>query len=299
MRKTGYTIAVLLLTALVGCEKRLDAFLFNPDTSIEEYLLDDYAGEVDFTLPAEYNVPDSLIEVFTISNQTPNGSVPFYAIYIGDQSRIATDTVILYCHGNKDHMDFYWPRAELLANVGGKNRYGVLMIDYPGYGLSEGPASEAKLYESTDWAMGWLKDKGLSSQRLMIYGFSLGSAPATEHAANGGTFLTPSKLILENPFASDEVMVQDAAVIAMPGSFITSLEIDNAEEIKKVDQPFCWLHGVDDDFLSMETHGQLVYDNYQGTYSEAHKIAGAGHSTVPQTMGFSTYLSTLEAFITR
>ena len=35
-------------------------------------------------------------------------------------------------------MDFYWQRAKLLANVGGKNRFGVMYLDYRGYGLSEG-----------------------------------------------------------------------------------------------------------------------------------------------------------------
>ncbi|MBK6837953.1 MAG: hypothetical protein IPG90_06520 [Bacteroidetes bacterium] len=30
-------------------------------------------------------------------------------------------------------MDFYWPRAKLLANTGWKNRFGVMMIDYRGW----------------------------------------------------------------------------------------------------------------------------------------------------------------------
>ena len=65
-----------------------------------------------------------------------------HAVYLGNIADIATDTIILYCHGNRDHLDFYWPRIKLLANVGGKNRYGVLAMDYRGFGLSEGPATE-------------------------------------------------------------------------------------------------------------------------------------------------------------
>lgn len=286
----------IALIALTGCKQRLDSFLFN-ETEVDAYYLDDYDGEVDFVLPTQYDVPDSLIELFTINLQTPNSSTPFWGVYIGDQNRIATDTVILYCHGNKDHMDFYWPRAELLANVGGKNRYGVLMIDYPGFGMSEGPPTEEKLYESTDWAMGWLKDQGLTSDRLVIYGFSLGSAPATELTANGGTFITPSKLILENPFASAEVMIQDAGLLNMPGSYFVDLEIDNAEEIKKVDQPFMWAYGTEDAFLNPETHGQVVWDNYTGSYREEMRVPGADHSTVPQVKGFAAYLTALESFI--
>ena len=294
-----YLLLFPIVLMLSGCEKRLDDFLFNPDTEITAYELDNYTGETDFSLPSEYDVPEQLVEVFTIDIRTPNEAIPFWAIYIGDQSRINTDTVILYLHGNRDHMDFYWPRAELLANAGGKNRYGILMIDYPGFGLSEGPASEEKLYEASDWAMGWLKDQGLTSNRLIVYGFSLGSAPATKLSAEGGTFLTPEKLILEAPFASDEVMVQDAGLLAMPGSFFSNLEIDNAEKIKDVEQPFLWMHGTDDDFLSIDTHGQVVFDNYTGSDGQAFKVTGAGHGNLPNTAGFATYLSTIHDFIQR
>ena len=37
---------------------------------------------------------------------------------------------------------------------------------------------------------------------------------------------------------------------------ITDLKIDNAEEIKKVKQPFLWIHGTNDNFLNYKTHGQ-------------------------------------------
>jgi hypothetical protein len=39
--------------------------------------------------------------------------------------------------------------------------------------------------------------------------------------------------------------------------------------------PFFWMHGVDDQFLNIETNGEIVYRNYRGSYSEAHRINGA------------------------
>jgi hypothetical protein len=62
--------------------------------------------------------------------------------------------------------------------------------------------------------------------------------------------MNPSKLILEAPFASAETMIQDASGLALPSEFFTTLKINNAEEIKSVTQPFCWIHGEDDDFFS-------------------------------------------------
>lgn len=128
-------------------------------------------------------------------------------MYLGYITRIATDTVILYYHDNKDHLDFYYPPVQLLAWVGGKHRFGVMSFDYRGFGLSEGKPSESSLYADADAAMQWLKQQGLSSDRLIIYGFSMGTAPATELTAKPRS-LTPSKLILEVIFASAEVFIK-------------------------------------------------------------------------------------------
>lgn len=288
----------MMAVAFTSCF-RLDANLYN-QKKITSYKLDAYSGDQDFILDGSYHIQDSMIHIFTLSSKMSGESSAkkIYAIYIGQISSITTDTVIMYCHGNKWHMDFYWQRAKLLAHVGGKHHYGVLMIDYRGYGMSEGDPTEEGLYTDVDAALQWLKMNGLTSQRLVIYGFSLGSAPATELTANPRS-LTPLKLILESPFSSAATMVNDASQLAMPGSFVTSLKIDNSEEIKKVNQPFFWMHGIDDKFLNIATHGQVVYNNYRGSYKEAHKIPGADHGNVPVKYGFSDYLNDLNVFIKR
>lgn len=290
---------LVLLFAFSGCLK-LDPLLYNNDNSIEEYKLDNYDGETDFILDASYTIPDSLIHLFTLNSQSKNENTAtrINAIYIGNLNQIATDTVILYCHGTKWHMDFYWQRAKLLANTGGKNHYGLLMMDYRGYGLSEGKPTEEGMYTDVDACMQWLKSHGLSSDRLIIYGFSLGTAPSCELTANPRT-LTPSKIILESPFASAAVMVQDASQLDMPADYFTDLKIDNAEEIKKVQQPFLWIHGTDDQFLSYKTHGEVVYKNYTGSYAQKYPVQGADHSNVPNTIGFDQYLKVVFDFITR
>ena len=290
-------IPILFVTLLTSC-LTLDDNLFN-NAKLDSYKLDGYTGEVDFILDNSYQIPDSLVSIFTLPSQASGESnaTSIYAIYIGDISKIATDTVIMYCHGNKDHMDFYWQRAKLLANTKSKNRFGVLMIDYRGYGMSDGKPTEDGIYADVDAALNWLKSKGLSNDRLVMYGFSLGSAPATKLSAENWS-MKPDKLILEAPFASAETMVQDGSGMAMPGDFFTTLEINNGEKIKSVTQPFFWVHGEADDFLNINTHGAVVYNNYQGTYKEAHRIPGAGHSTIPQTMGFSTYSNVIGDFIT-
>jgi len=297
--KSSILFGVLISVSLTSCMK-LDNNLFNPDGEIAEYKLDNYTGEQDFVLSDSYDISSNLIHIFTLNSITPSetSSTTIYAIYIGDINTISSDTVIMYCHGNKWHMDYYWQRAKLLAHTGGKNNYGVLMVDYRGYGLSEGEPTEDGMYADVDSGLQWLKSNGLTNDRLIMYGFSMGTGPACELTATPRS-LTPSKLVLEAPYASSAVMVQDASVLAMPASYVTSLSIDNAEEIKNVNQPFMWFHGNSDLFLNIQTHGQVVYDNYQGTYKEAHIINGADHGEIPLLQGFQNYNNALHSFILR
>ena len=292
-----HVFLIVIIFLLSSC-LRLDDNLFNVSDKITEYKLDNYTGEQDFILDNTYYIPDSLIHVFTLPSKTVNESSAktIYAIYIGSISKIQTDTVIMYCHGNKWHMDFYWQRAKLLAHVSGKNNYGVLMIDYRGYGLSEGSPSEEGLYADVDAALSWLKSNGLTNNRFVMYGFSMGTAPVCE-LTNKPRAMTPSKIILEAPFASADVMANDGSGLNMPGSFFTNLKIDNAEEIKTINQPFCWIHGTNDIFLNINTHGEVVYKNYNGSYKEAHRISGADHGEIPVKMGFDNYMNTISTFI--
>ncbi len=290
-------IYIIVGISLTSCF-RLDDNLFDPEAGITEYKLDGYDGEQHFVLDASYAIPSNLVSIFTLNSQSPSEATPttIYAIYIGDVNTISTDTVIMYCHGNSKHMDYYWQRAKLLAHCGGKNNYGVMMVDYRGYGLSEGEPSEDGLYADVDAALNWLKGSGLTDDRLVMYGYSMGSAPSCELTSKPRS-LTPAKLILEAPFASAAVMIQDASVLGLPPSFITNLKIDNAEEIKNISQPLMWMHGTEDLFLNVNTHGQVVYDNHQGVYKEAHKINATDHDDLPPMYGYQNYRNNIDVFI--
>lgn len=291
-----YIALLFISVSLLSCRKRLDSFLFN-GSKLESYQLDNYTGEVSLELNGQFAVPDSMINRVHFPVEIDGKTVQVQGVYVGDTNHINQDTVILYCHGNKDHMDFYWCREKLYAHIGGLGRYGVLMFDYPGFGLTEGTATENNMYAATSSAISWLKDRGLSNDRFVMFGFSLGSAPVCEVAGHSSDYaLQPSKIILEAPFASAEIMIQDAALLSMPGSFLVDLKIDNATEIKKVNVPLLWIHGMADSFLSMTSHGQLVYDNKTGA-KESVLVPGGEHETTPFVMGYQAYIDRLAAFI--
>ncbi len=300
MRKLTISLFTLLSVFLGSC-LQLDDLAFPRDNSITTYLFDSYTGDSELVLPASYDVPQNMINLITLSSQGPDETSPtkIYAVYIGDTSNIATDSIIVYCHGQSNHMDYYWTRAKLLASTGGKNHYGVIMMDYRGYGLSEGTPTEAGLSYDVEAGLDWLKAHASDPANVIMYGFSLGCIPAINTVADYTAF-KPSKLILESPLASVDNLTEESAIINVSGSFVVTLKFNNAEKIKQVQQAFCWFHGEKDDYVKI-SNGELVYKNYQGIYKEAHRIPGAyhGHHGVPETMGLENYLDTVYQFITR
>ncbi len=298
---------IVLTFALSSCKKNLNDNLFNPD-KLTEYKLENYGGTVDFRLNPDYAIPDSLVHVFPIYSKTESetDSVKIWAVYIGQIKKnsrgkeyIANDSVFVYFHGNKSHIDFYWQRAKLLAHTGGKLKFGVLMIDYRGYGMSEGKSTEETLYADAMAAVNWVKERGVKNQRYGIYGFSLGCAAATYVTYNMPNNYKPFCIALEAPFASVATLVNDGAGLNIDPLFFSTFKCDNNFRIKYIQQPFYWIHGKKDKFIPIETNGEVLFKNYTGTISEAERVEGAGHSDVPQTLGFTTYNQKLYSFTGR
>ncbi|HHH53765.1 MAG TPA: alpha/beta hydrolase [Bacteroidetes bacterium] len=288
-------ILFLFSTILIysGCQK-LDSNLFNPDNTIEKYYWDDYKGEREFHIGSEYVVDSLDFNYFTVQSDYKGDKKTIHAVYLGNIEEIKRDTVIVYCHGNADHMDFYWERAKLLYYAGGKSRFGVLMMDYRGFGLSEGETNEPAMEYDVSACIEWLEQRGLTEDRMIIYGFSLGSIPAVEICKD--KIIKPKKLILEAPIGNIDVMVVGASSLSMSSGFMTNIQADNIEFIKYVDQPLLWIHGVADSFLPYNTHGQPIYDNHKGP-KEKILVPGGEHGDTPKVYGLVKYMNAVANFI--
>lgn len=289
---TLVSFSVLLLSSCK--EVTLDSLAF-PSQSLDYYEFENYEGEL--------IVPDSmladasnytLIEMNSLDQETGE-SFKIYGLYIGDTAQIATDTIVLYAHGQSLHMDNYFSRASLLANVGGKYNYGVFMYDFRGYGMSEGSSTERGLYEDSDAAIDWLKSHGANPDKTIFYGYSLGAIPLIDKAAYREDF-KPSKLIIEAPIASVQYLVDNSTGINVYSDFVTTLEFESIEKIRSVDAELLWLHGKSDTYISID-NGELIYSNHTGNYKQAIRVDGAEHSEVPSTMGYEIYLNELLDFI--
>lgn len=270
--------------------------LFNPN-EVDEYLLDDYDNG-DQQLPSSYDIlPGELSEVI-VTSSLDGDKETIYGYYLGDLNTMSTDSVILYCHGNAKTLDTYFQRAKLLYNANRKSGFGVLIFDYRGYGKSTGTPSVEGLKADTEAMIQWLANQGVQEDRFFIYGFSMGSIPAV-YACHTNLGLNPKKLMLEAPIGDIDAMSQDGSGLSLPISFFADNEVNNAEDIKLVNQDLYWIHGFADDFIAWQTHGKPVFDNHAGEYKIDIFVEEGNHGDTPFVMGLEEYLTSIEDFLNR
>jgi hypothetical protein len=133
--------------------------------------------------------------------------------------------------------------------------FGVLALDYRGYGDSDGTPSEAGLYTDARTAYDYLTSvRGIPAERIVIYGHSLGSAVAiqlaTEVAAGG--------LIVEGAFTS--VPDRGAEVYPyVPVRLIARNRFASLERVGLIRMPLLVVHGRDDVTIPL-AHGRRLFD---------------------------------------
>src|SRR3954452_24638597 len=119
-------------------------------------------------------------------------------------ARVAT----LFLHGNAGNITHRIYHALALRAAGSA----ALVVDYRGYGKSEGKPSEQGLYADAQAAYQEIAKLGYGSKQIVIHGESLGSAVAT----NLGARVSCAGLILESPFASLSAMASKVLPIIGP-----------------------------------------------------------------------------------
>lgn len=271
----------------------LDPFLFN-GASVPAYQLDDYQGERECS-DALDSIEHWNGNAGSLSNyyqmQIPSGDGLIHGILLAEDSVLSPhDTCLLYFHGNAAHIDFYWPRARLLHATG----FPVLIIDYRGFGMSEGTATEQHLYEDGLAARAFLQTN-LGNPQTIIVGYSLGSLPACYVASNTAGTQTCA-LILEAPIASIATLVTEGAYLDLPASYVTTYNGNNVDRIKDLTIPFLWMHGTSDETLDREAQGMQLWNNYHGSHGVYLRVEPATHTNVPQTLGYRGYVDAIRSF---
>ena len=85
----------------------------------------------------------------------------------------------LYFHGNAGNISHRIDHIEAITAAGSH----LFIIDYRGYGKSEGSPSEEGIYRDADAAYRYVRDQGYGPAQIVMHGESLGTAVAVDLAS--------------------------------------------------------------------------------------------------------------------
>ena len=197
----------------------------------------------------------------------------------------SSSPVLLWFHGNAGNVTYC---AELLSLLRGSG-LGVFMIDYRGYGKSQGRPSEQGLYLDGEAAYRCLvEERGVEAGRIISYGHSLGSAVALHVALERPV----AGLVLESPLADARTMARRIMPWVPVWPFVRS-RFNNVGRIPGLHAPLLVIHGDCDETVPFE-QGRAVF----AAAPEPKKffaVRGGGHND-NYLVGGRAYFDELIAF---
>lgn len=254
-------VAVLLLNALF--------YILQPSMMFHPY------SKLDVT-PTDWGLVYDDVELITADNIKLHG----WFLPVGNAKQ-----VVLFFHGNGGNISHREESLKIFNKLG----LNVFIIDYRGYGLSEGKMSEQGLYLDAMAAWQYLiNQRGYLAKNIIVFGRSLGGAVATQLASQ----VQPRALIIESTFSS----VNDMASKILP--LVSSLiylryDFNTVFNIKQVTVPVLVMHSPDDDIIPFE-YGLKVFAA-ANTPKIFHELQGSHNSSFMQNI--PQYQNTIMQFL--
>ncbi|HET8549654.1 MAG TPA: alpha/beta hydrolase [Bryobacteraceae bacterium] len=160
----------------------------------------------------------------------------------------AGNLATLYLHGNGGNITHREAIVPVIAAAGSS----VLLLEYRGYGRSDGRPSENGLYADADAGYDHLVARGYDPRRIVIHGESLGTAVAVDLAARRPC----AGLVLASPFTSAQAVAH--RVLPLLGPMLV-WSYNSKRKIRRVRAPVLVLHGDRDEVIDFE-FGRELYE---------------------------------------
>ena len=165
--------------------------------------------------------------------KTPDDKALNCVLFKADSSK----GLILYLHGNAGALDTWGEVAKTYTDL----HYDVFMIDYRGYGKSEGAiSSQDQFLDDVQLAYNSLK-KRYPENTIIVLGYSIGTGPAAFLAANN----RPRLLILQAPYYSLVDMMKHRYPV-IP-NFILKYKFETNKYLQYCKTPIVIFHGDADE----------------------------------------------------
>lgn len=187
---------------------------------------------------------------------------------------------ILFLHGNAQNVSthigsVYWLPAE---------GYGVLLLEYRGYGLSEGSPSFAGLLQDVRAADLFLDTvPGVRRERTVLLGQSLGGSLGVLYAASAEGKGRFAAVIADSAFSTSRGIARDTVskvlvgrLLKYPLSWLVDGSYNPVDVIERISPtPVLISHSVDDTIIPF-SHGEALFVR-AGSPKEFLQYEGAGH----------------------
>lgn len=194
---------------------------------------------------------------------------------------------LVYFHGNAGNMGFRLKNAALMY---AKSDINILMMDYRGYGSSEGTPTEAGLNLDGEAVLKFAKSHPkLTNSKVILFGRSLGGAVAVSLAHRYPTMV--AGVVLENTFLSIARMVD----VLMPAvkhlkHIVLHMKWDSAEKIQKLKCPVMFISGDSDELVPPQHMKELFEHATQASFRDFYSVFGGSHNNTWEVAGADYYL---------
>ena len=158
--------------------------------------------------------------------------------FLPPQRRSGPAPAVIFAHGNAELIDFWPDGLETFLRLG----IGILLVEYPGYGRSDGQPSEESIRETFVAAYDKLvRREDIDASRILLFGRSLGGGAACALAAERPS----AALVLLSTFTGIRDM---ASRFLIPG-FIVRDPFDNLSVVASYPGYVLVVHGKHDSLI--------------------------------------------------
>ena len=177
------------------------------------------------------------------------------------------EKILVYFHGNAGNLG---GRAEKFDVFSKNSNYGIFAISYRGYPGSTGKPTEKGLLQDALAATDFLESKGYSAKDFILYGESLGTGLAIQHALK----IKPFGLVLESPYSSIANVARKSYWYA-PIDLLLKDRFDSIKYIPEIETPVIIFHGNKDSVVPYQ-EGKIVFEGFNSR-KKLITFSNAGH----------------------
>jgi len=193
---------------------------------------------------------------------------------------------VLFLHGNAGNISHRLDNVRRLHDRG----LSVFILDYRGYGRSEGSPGEKGLYRDARAGFEYLRGRDdVDPDRIAVFGRSLGGAVAVDLCSS----VDCPRLILESTFTSTADMARSVFPFLPVPRLLLTERFDSQRKIAGVRCPLLQFHGTRDEVVPFRL-GQRLFQAAPGPKRFV-AIPGAGHNDTYERAG-PAYFESIRAF---